>query len=157
MIEEDPSTSKKSKSAALIIVGILSLVIFMSVLIYSEVENTKGKETQQRYHSEIKNIEKYLNEGNCTQASLVYTRAKKMREAIVERGLYYSLDSHTKQAHAIEIAECFAKNKEFDNAVGILNREPSEDPEYLLRASIIYKDAGELLKAKEAKSKAEKY
>jgi tetratricopeptide (TPR) repeat protein len=157
MIEEDPSTSKKSKSAALIIVGILSLVIFMSLLIYSEVENTKGKETQQRYHSEIKNIEKYLNEGNCTEAASEYARAKETREVIVKRGLYYSLDSHTKQAHAIEIAECFAKNKEFDNAVGILDSEQSEDPEYLLRASIIYQNGGALSKAQEAKSKAEKY
>ncbi|OHD84299.1 MAG: hypothetical protein A3I60_01025 [Sulfuricurvum sp. RIFCSPLOWO2_02_FULL_43_45] len=153
----EENQSKKSKSTALIVLSIFSLAVFMSVLIYSEVENKMGKETQEIYHSEIKSIEKYLNEGNCTEAASEYNRAKETRNVIVERGLYYSLDAHAKQAHAIEIAECFAKNKEFDSAVTILDSEPSEDPDSLLRASLIYQGAGELEKAQAAKSKAEKF
>ena len=153
----DENQSKKSKSTALLVIGILSAIIFSSVLVYSELENKKGKETQEMYHSEIKSIEKYLNDGNCTEAASEYNRAKETRNVIVERGLYYSLDSHAKQAHAIEIAECFAKNKEFDNAVAIVESEPSEDPDSLLRASLIYQGAGELEKAQLAKSKAEKF
>lgn len=153
----EENQSKKSKSIALMVLGIVSSIILAAVLVYSELENKKGKETQEMYHSEIKSIEKYLNEGNCTEASSNYTRAKETRNAIEERGLYYSLDSHAKQAHAIEIAECFAKNKEFDSAVILLDSEPSEDPDSLLRSSLIYQSAGELEKAEEAKSKAEKF
>jgi len=153
----EENQSKKSKSTALIVLGIFALLIFMGVLVYSEMENKKGKETQEIYHSEIKSIEKYLNDGNCTEASSKYDRAKETRNVIVERGLYYSLDPHSKQAHAIMIAECFAKNKEFESAVAILDNEPSQDPDSLLRASRIYQGAGELEKAQEAKSKAEKF
>lgn len=149
--------SNKSKSPALIAVGIVSLIALIAVLVYSELEKMESEEMQKQYHSQLKTIENYLNEGNCTKAASEYALAKETREVIVERGLYYSLGSHAKQAHAIEIAECFAKNKEFDKAVALLDSEPSKDPDYLLRASVVYKSAGELLKAQEAKSKAEKY
>jgi len=149
--------SNKSKSPALIIVGIVTLIALIGVLIYSELEKIKSEEMQEQYHAEIKNIENYLNEGNCTQAASEYARAKETRDIIVKRGLYYSLGSHAKQAHAIVIAECFAKNKEFDTAVALLDSEVDEDPDYLLRASVIYKNAGELDKAEKAKSKAQKY
>jgi tetratricopeptide (TPR) repeat protein len=149
--------SNKSKSPALIAVGIVTLIALIAVLVYSELEKIKTEEMQEQYHSQIKNIENYLNEGNCTQAAFEYAAAKETRDVIVKRGLYYSLGSHAKQAHAIVIAECFAKNKEFERAVILLDSEINEDPDYLSRASVIYKKAGEPEKAEKAKSKAEKY
>jgi tetratricopeptide (TPR) repeat protein len=149
--------SKNFATLSLIIVGAFTIIIFIALFIYSNFEDRESKEMQNKYHLEIKNIENYLNEGNCTQASLEYDQAKVTRHAIDKRGLYYSFNTHSAAAHSLGIAECFAKKKEFDKAVSILDREGGSGPDYFLRASAIYKSAGELNKAQEAQAKAENF
>lgn len=149
--------SKTLTSIALSVIAGLTITAFIAVLVYSYVDDRKSKKIQKRYQTEIKQIETYLNEGNCTQAALEYDEAKVTRKDIDDRGLYYSFNSHAKQAHAIKIAECFAKNKEFETAVRILDSEAGDDPDSLLRASAIYQSAGELTKAQEAKAKAKNF
>jgi tetratricopeptide (TPR) repeat protein len=149
--------SKKFTSIALLIVAVFTLLAFIALFIYSNFEERESNEMQNKYHSEIKNIENYLNEGNCTQASLEYDQAKITRHNVDKRGLYYSFNSPAAEGHSLEIAECFAKNKEFSTAVSILDREGGRGPDYLLRASVIYKNAGEIEKAQAAKAKAKNY
>lgn len=156
-MEEKQKKAKSFKLTALVFITILGIAAFALVLVYSELEKRDIKETQNRYHAEIKNIGNYLEEGNCTKAALEYARAKETRDKIAKKGFYYSFDSHAKQAHAIEIAECFAHRKEFADALPLLDIEGINDQEDLLRASVIYKNAGDTLKAEEAKSKAETF
>lgn len=127
------------------------------VLIYSHFEQKEADEIQNRYNEEIKNIENNLKDGNCTQAALEYDQAKVTRHDIDKRGLYYSFDTHASAAHSLEIAECFAQKKEFNHAVELLDREGGQGPDYFLRASVIYKNAGELSKAQAAKAKGESF
>lgn len=150
-------TPKKSKFPILIFFGLITLAGIIVLLVYSEREQKEMKEMQGTYHAKIQTIKMHLNEGNCTQAAFEYANAKEMREDIVKRGLYYSIEPHSKQAHAIEIAECFANRKEYKNAVGILTIKENNDPDYLMRASVIYSKSGDMLKAAEAKEKAEQY
>jgi len=149
--------SKFFTSLSLIIVAALTLLAFIALFIYSNFEERESKEMQNTYHAEIKKIENYLNEGNCTQAYLEYEQAKVIRHTIDKRGLYYSFNTHSAEAHSMEIAECFAQKKEFDKAVSILDREGGRGPDYFLRASAVYRSAGELKKAQEAQSKAENF
>lgn len=149
--------SKNLTSISLIILAVFAVLAFIALLIYSKFEDKESNETQNRYHSEIKNIEKYLSDGNCTEAVLEYDQAKVTRHDIEKRGLYYSFYSHAKEAHVIGIAECFANKKEFTTAVRILDSEAGDDPDSLLKASAIYISAGELAKAQEAQRKAAKY
>lgn len=156
VIEVD-QTPKKSKFPILILFSIMSIVVIVALLVYSELEQQEMKEMQGIYHTKIKNIKSYLDEGNCTEAILEYADAKKMREDIVNRGFYYSIEPHSKQAYAIEIAECFSNREEFEYAVRILTTEERNNPDFLLRASEIYKNSGDLSKAQEIKAKAEQF
>jgi hypothetical protein len=150
-------TPKKTKFPILILFSIVTIVVVVLLLVYSELEQQERKEMQGIYHTKIENIKTYLNDGNCTEASFEYVNAKKMRDNIVKRGLYYSMEPHSKQAHAIEIAECFSNRKEFENAIEILTIEENNNPDFFLRASVIYKDSGDLSKAQELKAKAEQF
>lgn len=150
-------TPKKSKFPILILFSIITIVVIVTLLVYSELERQERREIQGVYHAKIENIKTYLNDSNCTEASFEYVNAKKMRDKIVKKGLYYSMEPHSKQAHAIEIAECFANSKEFENAIRILTIDESNDPDFLLRASEIYKNSGDLSKAQELKAKAEQF
>jgi hypothetical protein len=156
-MDENNQPLKKSKFPTLILFGVASFLAIVALLIYSEMERSDIREMQQHYHTKIDTIKSYLNEGNCTQAAYEYVEAKEMRDEIVMRGLYYSIESFAKQAHEIEIAECFAERNEFENAVGMLHIEKSNDPDYLIRASAIYNNSGDTQKGEEAKSKAEQF
>jgi hypothetical protein len=148
---------KKPAKTLLPYVVIGSLAIFCGVLIYGEMDRRKMEEIQTVYHEQIKKIEILLISTNYTQAQSVYTDAQKTRNKIFKMGLYFTLDSHAKQAHAIEIAECYTNKNEFDKATSMLDIKTIHDPDYLFRASTIYKSSGDNEMADEAKSMAEKY
>jgi tetratricopeptide (TPR) repeat protein len=150
-------TPKKSKFPILILFSIITIIVIVVLLVYSALEKREMKEMQELYHTKIESIKSYLRDGNCTEASFEYVNAKKMRDNIVKRGLYYSIEPHSKQAHAIDIAECFSNRKEFENAIEILTIEESNNPDFLIRASVIYKNSGDLSKAQEFKAKAEQF
>lgn len=150
-------TIKESPTTLLPLVAIGSLIIFVAVLIYGEMDRRHIKETQEVYELQIKKIKTLLASGECTQAQSEYKHAQETRNKIAKMGLYYSLESHTKQAHAIEIAECYANENAFKEAMEILDIHSIHDPDYLFRASIIYKNAGEASLADEARSMANKY
>ncbi len=150
-------TRKKSKSILLPLLIIASIVIFIAVLVYSEIDRRNMEKVQNIYDLQIKKIETYIAQGNCSEAASEYTRAQETRNKRSKMGLYYSLESHAKQAHAIEIAECYANNKDFDTAINMLDIKGIQDPDYLLRASIIYKNSGDISKGEEAKAMADKF
>ncbi|HEX5624047.1 MAG TPA: hypothetical protein VFX57_06385 [Sulfuricurvum sp.] len=149
-----PSPLSKMIMKVSLILGIGGLV---ALLIYSEIDRRNIKETQKLYHAQIATIKEQLNDGNCTEAEAEYSRAKQTRNSVFESGLYYSIEPFAKQAHAIEIAECFAQDKDFYSAVKLLDEEAIDDADYLRKASEIYKTAGENEKAQEARVKAEKF
>ncbi|MFA6187642.1 MAG: hypothetical protein WC680_00020 [Sulfuricurvum sp.] len=155
--EQTHHVPKKPPKTLLPVVLIGSLLIFIGVLIYGELDRRNMKEVQDLYESQIKKIETLLISENCTDAKNEYLRAKKTRDKISKMGLYYSLDTHARQAHAIEIAECYAHKNEFDEAINMLNINGIHDPDYLLRASVIYKDSGDTEMADEARSMADKF
>ncbi|MDP3265654.1 MAG: hypothetical protein Q8M39_02375 [Sulfuricurvum sp.] len=155
--EQTHPIPKKSPTTLLPLVAISSLLIFIGVLIYGELDRKNIQEIQDRYELQIKKIETLLKSGDCSQAQSEYLRAQETRNKIFKMGLYYSLESHAKQAHAIEIAECYAHENAFNEAIKMLDIHKIHDPDYLLRASIIYKNAGDTLTADEAKLMAEKY
>lgn len=148
---------KKSKSTLLPLVIITSIVAFIAVVVYSEIDRRNMEKVQNVYDVQIKKIETYIAQGNCSEAASEYSRAQETRNKRSQMGLYYSLESHAKQAHAIEIAECYANNKEFDTAVSMLDIKGIQDPDYLLRASIIYENSGDTSKAEEAKAMAAEF
>jgi hypothetical protein len=153
----DESQPKKSKFPILTLFSGITVSLIVALLFYSYYEKSEIKEMQGLYHTKIQTIETYLNEGNCTQAAFEYVEAKVLRDDIVKRGLYYSMKSHAKQAHEIEIAECFADRREFEKATEMLHIEENNDPDYLSRASVIFKNSGDLLNAQKAKAKGEEY
>lgn len=155
--EQTHHVPKKSPKTLLPFVLIGSLIGFIAILVYSEIDRKKMTKVQDLYESQIKKIETLLISENCTDAKNEYFNAKETRDKISKMGLYYSLDTHARQAHAIEIAECFARENKFDEAVKILDIKEIHTPDYLLRASVIYKDSGDSEMAAEAKTMADKY
>lgn len=149
--------TKKQAPTLLPLVAIGSLVMLIGVLIYGEIDRRKMEEIQSVYHEQIKKIEILLISDNCTEAESIYNNAQETRNKIFKMGLYYTLDSHAKQAHAIEIAQCYANKNDFYKATSMLDIKTVHDPDYLLKASNIYKNSGDDEKAAEAKSMAEKY
>lgn len=149
--------TKKPATTLLPLVGIGAMAMLVGVLIYGEIDRRRMDEIQTVYHEQIKKIEILLINSNCIEAQHIYENAEETREKIFKMGFYYTLDSHAKQAHAIEIAECYANKHEFDKATSMLNIKTIHDPDYLFRASTIYKNSGDTQMAKEAKSEAEKY
>lgn len=148
---------RKEPKTYLPFVLVATVITLIAILIYGELDRRKMEEVQDFYHSQIKKIEILLSSGDCTQAKDEYFHAQETRDKIAKMGFYYSLDSHTKQAHAIEIAECYTNENDFHEAIKILDINTIHDPDYLLRASIIYKKSGDDSMADEAKSMAEKY
>ncbi len=149
--------TKKSTFTFLPLVIFISVVGLITVLIYGELDRRNMEEVQNTYHAQIKKIETLLKSKNCDEAAREYTHAQETRDKLFKMGLYYSLDSHAKQAHAIEIAECYAHQNEFDKAIGMLDIKTIHEPDYLLRASVIYRNSGDTLKADEAKAIADKF
>lgn len=156
-VNEFHHTAKKPAPTLLPLVAIVSLVMLIGILIYGEIDRRKMDEIQTVYHEQIKKIEVLLINNNCAEAQKVYLDSKETRKKIFKMGLYYTLDSHAKQAHAIEIAECYANQNDFYKATSILDIKTIHDPDYLLRASKIYKNYGDEEMAAQAKSMAEKY
>lgn len=148
---------KKNSSFNLKLVVFISIAAFIGVMIYSELDRRGIREAQKEYQSTTALIKKMVDEGNCTDAFEYYIQAKVQRDSIAQSGLYYSLESHAKQAHAIEIAECFADQEDFDKAIDIIEMEEVHDPDYLFRAAVIYERFGDMEKAEAAKTMAEKF
>lgn len=148
---------KKNSSFTLKLVVFISIAAFIGVMIYSELDRRGIREAQKEYQSKTALIKQMVDEGNCADASEQYVQAKAERDTIAQSGLYYSLESHAKQAHAIEIAECFANQEEFDKAIDIIQMEEVHDPDYLFRAAAIYERSGDVVKAEVAKAMAEKF
>lgn len=155
--EQPQHTSKKSPTTLLPVVAIGSVIVFIAVLIYGELDRRNIKEVQDIYELQIQQIKTLLANGDCEQAQNEYESAQITRHKIFKMGLYYSLESHTKQAHAIEIAECYANENAFKEATEILDIRNIHDPDYLSRASKIYENAGNTSMANQAKTMAEKF
>lgn len=160
--DKEPSVSvapKSPKSSAwwMSIAALVGLGAILGVIIYSEIERRNIKEIQNDYHSQIKLIERYLEEKNCTQASMEYNSARKTRQIVDRMGLYYSIQPFAIQAHTIEIAECYFESDDYENALRILDAEDVRNGEYQRRMSELYKKMGEESKAGEAKLKADKF
>ncbi len=155
--EQTHHIAKKSPSTLLPYVVTGSVLIFIAVLIYGEYDRRNIQKVQDSYEMQIKKIETLLATDNCDEAHSLYLQAQETRKKIFEMGMYYSLDSHAKQAHAIKIAECYAVKNDFRKAIKLLDIQGIHDPDYLYRASIIYQNAGDTSKADEAISMASKY
>lgn len=147
--------SKKLISAIMIFGLVLGIGAFIVVIILSEMDAQQSKELQLKYESQISEIQKYLNESDCSAAALEYTQAADTRKEIYKKGAYSSFETHAKHGHGIDIAECFVKKNDFANAVKILDVKEANDIDYLRRASIIYKKAGDSTKAQDAQKRAQ--
>lgn len=148
---------KKSSSIVPSIVGIVSLLLFIGLVIYAELHRKETREGHEFYASQIKKIETLLLHKNCSGAKDEYYHAKDTREKIEKRGFYFSMDTHAQQAHALEIAECYARINEYDEAVSMLDINGRHTPDYLLRASVIYENSGDTEMAEKAKSLADEF
>lgn len=159
--EVEPHVTTKKSSRGSTVWMKLSLIVaigvLLAVLVYSELERHNMKELQNVYHAQIEKIKEYVNEGNCDEAFSEYTHARETRKSVGELGLYYSIEPFAVQAHAIDIAECYAQSNNFENATNILDAEEVKSGEYQRKASEIYTKAGENEKARVAQLKAEKF
>ncbi|MFA5214511.1 tetratricopeptide repeat protein [Sulfuricurvum sp.] len=151
---EAAKKSKRIISTIMIIGLVLGVGGFIVTIILSEIETRQSEKLQLKYESQISNIQKDLNAANCSDAALEYALASDTRKEIYKKGAYYSFETHAQHGHGIDIAECFVKEKDFTNAVKILDIEEVNDPDYLRRAAIIYKKAGDKNKAEESFKKA---
>ncbi len=147
--------SKKFISALLILILILTIGGLIAIVIVSEIQKKKLEEVQKRYEAQISSIKKYLLEGDCANAVLEYDQASNTRSEIYKYGAYYSIETHAQHGHAIDIAECFANENDFKNAVKLLNIKNANSADYFNRASIIYKKAGDNESAQESHLKAQ--
>lgn len=158
---DSPSVPKKkisnSSKVAMIVTAILGIGGFAAIMVYSELERKSIKETQSRYHQQIDTIEASLQEGKCEDAHREYEKARMTRQTVDEQGLYYSIEPFAIQAHAIDIASCFAQNDDYENAIKILDAEVVHNADYMRKASEIYWKTGEKEKAKEIKSQADQF
>lgn len=147
---------KNSISMLLILIVIGSILALTVMAILSYTTHRKVEELQQIYIAQLKSIENQIKQGNCAQAVLEYSRARETRNEIDKTGLYFSIETFRKQAHSIEIAECFAEHDDFVNAIGMLDLENNNDADYFRRASEIYEKSGDHAKAQEAQAQAER-
>ncbi|MDD4856136.1 MAG: hypothetical protein PHQ22_08470 [Sulfuricurvum sp.] len=153
--ETSAKKSKKFISALLILILIVTIGALIGILIMSEMQDRKLKKVQMRYESQISSIKKYLLEGDCSNAASEYNQAIDTRNEIYKYGAYYSIETHAQHGHALDIAECFANENDFPNAVKMLDIKNANDADYFNRASIIYKKAGDTQSAQAAHSKAQ--
>lgn len=146
--------SKRVISAIMITGLVLGVGGFIVTVVLSEMEARQSEKLQLKYEAQIAKIQKDLMEANCSEAALEYNLASDTRKEIYKKGAYYSFETHAQHGHGIEIAECFAKENDFANAVKILEIKEVNDPDYLRRASMIYIKAGAKVQAEEALKKA---
>lgn len=155
--ESTQHVAKKPLSNIPRLVAIGSLVIVIALLIYAELNRKKTREGHDFYASQIKQIETLLVNENCSGAKDEYLHAKDTRNQIEKRGFYFSMHNHAQQAHAIEIAECYARKNEYSEAIHMLDINDTHTPDYLTRASVIYNDAGDIEMAAKAKALADEF
>jgi hypothetical protein len=145
--------SKKNNSILLIVIVMLSLGVLIAILVISKMQDNKFDDVAKRYEEQISSINKYLNEGDCSSAIAQYNQADNTRNDLYKYGRYYSIETHAEHAHAIDIAECFANQNDFVDAVKMLDINNTNSVDYLNRAAIIYKKAGDFASAQQAQSK----
>lgn len=150
-------TPKKSPSILPSLFGIVSLLLFIGLMIYVELHRKQTREGHAFYAAQIEEINTLLIHENCTGAKNEYFHAKGTREKIDKKGFYFNMHTHAQQAYAIEIAECYARKNEYDEAIGMLDINGRHTPNYLLRASVIYKNSGDTEMAEKAKSLADEF
>lgn len=148
---------KKPTSNLPRLVAMGSLLFVIALLIYAELHRKKTREGHDFYASQIKEIETLLINENCAGARDEYLHAKETRDKIEKRGFYFSMHTHAQQAHAIEIAECYARKNEYTEAISMLDINGRETPDYFMRASVIYNDSGDTEMASKAKSLADEF
>ena len=147
--------AKKITSILLTLILILTVGGLIAIVIVSEMKMKKLEEVQTKYESQISSIKGYLREGDCAHAASEYNQAGLTRSEIYKYGPYYSIETHAQRGHIIEIAECFANEKDFKNAVKMLDINSAQSVDYLNRASMIYKKAGDTDRAQEAYMKVQ--
>ena len=153
------SAKKSKKMISILLIAMLIFAIGGLIVIQriSEIQDQKFLEIEKKYELQIKSIKKYLIEGECSKATSAYIQAGDTRREIYKHGAYYSIETHSQHAHAIDIAECFTNKKDFKDAVKMLDIENSNTPDYFNRASIVYKKAGDTERAQEAHLKAQEF
>lgn len=156
-LESIQHVAKKPLSNIPRLVAIGSLVIVTALLIYAELNRKKTREGHDFYASQIQQIETLLVNENCSGAKDEYLHAKDTRNKIEKRGFYFSMNNHSEQAHAIDIAECYAHKNEYSEAISMLDINDTHTPDYLTRASIIYNDSGDIEMAAKAKALADEF
>lgn len=139
--EHQHSPEKRSVPKGWIGFGLAGIALVSALAYYSESQKQTVRESQERYERMTANIKTSLGRGDCESAMQEYEEGKALRAQIVESGLYYSLHPHAVQAHAIEIAECFAARGDYNGALGIIRNERSNDADFLSRAATIEEDA----------------
>jgi tetratricopeptide (TPR) repeat protein len=147
--------SKKVVSVLLILILVLTIAALITVVIISEMQDLKSKKVEKKYESQISNIKKYLSEKDCSSAALEYKQAKNTRNEIYTYGRYYSIETHSQHAHALGIAECFANENDFENAVKMLDIKNANSADYFNRAAAIYQKSGDTETALEAHKRAQ--
>ncbi|MCX6074249.1 MAG: hypothetical protein NTY39_08025 [Campylobacterales bacterium] len=153
------SLKKSQKVISILLILMLLFAIGGLIVIQriSALQDREFEKVEKRYESQIKNINQYLLKGECSKAASEYNQAGDTRKEIYKHGAYYSIETHAQHAHAIDIAECFANEKDFRNAVQMLDIKNANSPDYFNRASIVYKKAGDTARAKEAHIKAQEF
>lgn len=149
------TAAKKITSILLMLILIVTIGALIAIVIISNMQKKKLEEVQAKYESQISLIKEYLLKGDCSNAALEYNQAKGTRSEIYKYGTYYSIETHAQHGHEIEIAECFANEKDFGNAVKMLNINRENSADYFNRASMIYKKTGDTDNAQEAHRKAQ--
>lgn len=146
---------KKMTSILLILILILTIGGLIAIEMVSNTQKKKMDEVQERYESQIALIKEYLLKRDCSSAASQYYQAKDTRSEIYKYGSYYSIETHAQRGHEIEIAECFVNEKDFANAVKMLDINSRHSADYLKRASMIYQKSGDTDRAQEAHMKAQ--
>jgi hypothetical protein len=105
-------------------------------------------------------IENYLNQGKCNEASAVYTRTLDTLNKIGNIDAYYSVSSSANRISDMEIAECFTKQNDYKSASQLINIDKmfdvfhtNEKLDYYKKAQKIFENSGEQYKAKKAQEK----
>lgn len=147
--------SKKSISILLILILVVTIGVFVAIVIASQRQKQKLEEVQKHYEVQIENIKKYLLNSDCMNAASEYHNAGNTRNEIYKYGAYYSIETHAQHGHAIDIAECFVHEKDFSNAVKMLDIKSANSVDYFNRASLVYTKAGDDESAQEAKNRAQ--
>lgn len=150
------SSSTRTGSSGWVIFAVV-VVALVALVAYSEYDGYKNAHLQQDYEAQIQTIEQDIAGGKCAEALEQYDISKALRDEITAKGLYYSIYTHARQAHAMKIAECFDRAGDAKSGAAFLDREKEDDPDYYRRAAVVYDDAGETEKAAASRKAAEKF